>query len=255
MLLLLSPSKSLDFTASAPDFVRCTQPQLTAHSAQLIAEARKLSQSDIMQMMHVSEKIADLNLQRFTDWQLPFTPENSKPALYAFTGDVYTGMNVAAWTSQEANLAQAQIRILSGLYGVLRPFDLMQAYRLEMGIALRNERGRNLYAFWKKTITEALNADLAKAQTKTIVNLASEEYFKAVDTKTLNANVINVAFKEERNGVLKIISFSAKRARGSMADFIIRNAITNENDLQAFDKDGYVFNENLSSSNNLVFIR
>ena len=255
MILLISPSKSLDFATLAPNFAGFTQPRLTAHSELLITEARKFAQSDIMKMMHVSEKIADLNVQRFADWRLPFTAENSKQAVYAFTGDVYAGMQVQDWTAENVDAAQSRLRILSGLYGVLRPLDLMQAYRLEMGIALRNERGNNLYAFWRKTVTEALNADLAQAQTKTVLNLASEEYFKAVDTKTLDANVINVAFKEERNGKLKIISFSAKRARGSMADFVLRNNITNENDLQAFDKDSYVFEQSLSSATSLVFVR
>jgi cytoplasmic iron level regulating protein YaaA (DUF328/UPF0246 family) len=254
MLLLLSPAKSLDFDTAAPT-TEYTQPRLLAHSAKLIEEARKMQRDDVMKLMRVSEKIADLNVARFADWALPFSIKNSKPALFAFTGDVYQGMNPLAWTASETNLAQSKIRILSGLYGILRPLDLMQAYRLEMGCALPNENGKNLYAFWKNTLTKTLNDDLKTANMDIVLNLASDEYFKALDTKMLQANLINTTFKEERNGKLKIISFSAKRARGSMADFVIRNNITQITDLQAFNTDNYTYRTDLSAENNLVFTR
>jgi uncharacterized protein len=254
MLLLLSPAKSIDTTNPAPtsDY---SQPRLLAHSAELVAAARKLTQADLMELMAISEKIADLNVTRFAEWTQPFTPENSKTAVHSFTGDVYQGMNAGAWSSEILAQAQQRLRILSGLYGLLRPLDLMQAYRLEMGIGLRNERGNTLYAFWKNTITPALNADLAASGFDTVLNLASEEYFKAIDTKTLNAKLINVAFKEERNGKLKIISFSAKRARGMMADFVLRNHITEAADLAAFDLDNYTYSTSLSTAQDLVFVR
>ena len=254
MLILLSPSKSLDFENSASTAAP-TLPRLLPQSADLIRIARTLSPADLMQLMGVSENIAALNTARFAQWQTPFTPENAKSALFAFTGDVYQGMQPLAWHDDTVQYAQQKVRILSGLYGVLRPLDLIQPYRLEMKIGLRNAQGSNLYAFWKNDITALLNADLAAQGEATVLNLASNEYFKAIDPKKLQATIYNVAFKELRNGAYKIISFSAKRARGKMCDYVVQHKITQISDLQGFTADNYSYEPTLSTPQNLVFVR
>ena len=201
--------------------------------------------------MNVSATIAELNTDRFNKWSLPFSLENAKPAIHAFKGDVYTGMDASSLTEDELNFAQESLSILSGLYGLLRPLDLMQAYRLEMGTKFATKRGKNLYVFWGDKITEEINA----REKDTLLNLASNEYFKAVNKKTLRANLITPVFKDEKNGVLKVISFFAKKARGMMARYIIQNHITNVEEIKNFNLGGYAFNQSLSTDKEWVFTR
>ncbi|MCL4109874.1 UNVERIFIED_CONTAM: hypothetical protein GTU68_028783 [Idotea baltica] len=205
--------------------------------------------------MKISKNIADLNVERFHDFSSEFNTENSKPAILAFKGDVYLGLEADQFTSSEMDFAQDHIRILSGLYGILRPLDLMQPYRLEMGTSLKTTRGKNLYEFWKSRITDLLNDDIADHKNKTILNLASNEYFKAIHKKKLNGNLLTANFKEERDGELKFISFNAKKARGMMSKFIVNNNIDNENDLKGFDTEGYYFSQEHSSPSEWLFIR
>ncbi len=205
--------------------------------------------------MSISDKLSELNAERFSTWEPDFTPENSRPALFAFTGDVYQGMELSSWKTPDFNLAQKQIRILSGLYGVLRPLDLMQPYRLEMGTKLPNPRGKNLYDFWGDIITDLLNTDLKKSGSSLFINLASNEYFSSVKPKSLKGELITPVFKDEKNGKYKIISFFAKKARGMMADYIIRNKITNIAGLKTFNTAGYKFSKSESSDSDLVFLR
>lgn len=205
--------------------------------------------------MSISGKLADLNSERCTTWERDFTAENSRPCIFAFTGDVYQGMELSAWKAPDFTLAQKQIRILSGLYGVLRPLDLMQPYRLEMGTKLSTTRGKNLYDFWGNKITDLLNADLKSSGSNFIINLASNEYFSSVKTKSLDGELITPVFKDEKNGKYKIISFFAKKARGMMADYIIRNKITDVAGLKKFNTAGYKFSKSESTDIELVFLR
>jgi uncharacterized protein len=238
LILLLSPSKSLrELPLRRNDSP--SQPRLLHESIKLLLLAQGLDRVALMELMHISEKIADLNVARFAAWQLPFTPENAQPAIFAFTGDVYQGMQPEAWSVNDAAFAQNHVRILSGLYGILRPLDLIQAYRLEMGIALRNERGSNLYHFWKQILPPLLGSDLAEQGDAVVLNLASEEYFKAIDTKNLAGKVYNIDFKELRNHKYRVISFSAKRARGMMANYIVKNRLNTIASLYGFNEDNY----------------
>jgi len=205
--------------------------------------------------MSISEKLAQLNYDRYASWEEEFTKENSRPAILAFTGDVYQGMALVEWTKDDFSTAQARVRILSGLYGVLRPLDLMQPYRLEMGTKLPNKRGKNLYEFWGDSLTNSLNADLKKSGSNYVVNLASNEYFSAVKKKVLDGALITPVFKDEKNGKFKIISFFAKKARGMMADFIVRGDITDPKALQKFKTAGYHFSKAESTEGTLVFLR
>ena len=253
MIVVLSPAKSLDYTPV--DYKHFSQPRLLEMSEELVGNLRKKSSKKLQQLMGVSEKIADLNVERFSNFSQPFTPENAKPAMYAFNGDVYIGLNAADFTGDEVDFAQKHIRILSGLYGLLKPLDLMQPYRLEMGTPLKHKRKKNLYEFWNKTITELINDDLAASGSNVLINLASKEYFRSVKPAHLNGEIINVDFKEDRNGVLKVISFNAKKARGKMAHFIVKEGITKKEDLKDLNVDGYIFNDDLSTENNYLFIK
>lgn len=217
----------------------------------LIKDLKKLKSIEVQSLMNVSATIAELNTDRFNKWSLPFSLENAKPAIHAFKGDVYTGMDASSLTEDELNFAQESLSILSGLYGLLRPFDLMQAYRLEMGTKFATKRGKNLYEFWGDKITEEINA----REKDTLLNLASNEYFKAVNKKTLRANLITPVFKDEKKGVLKVISFFAKKARGMMARYIIQNHITNVEEIKNFNLGGYAFNQSLSTDKEWVFTR
>ncbi|MEL7053839.1 MAG: peroxide stress protein YaaA, partial [Cyanobacteria bacterium J06588_5] len=196
-----------------------------------------------------------LNHQRFQDFQTPFTPENAKQALLVFDGDVYKDIDVQNYDDDDLSFAQAHLRILSGLYGILRPLDLMQPYRLEMGTKLATDKGKNLYEFWGDRLANLINAELEKQPEPCLVNLASNEYFKSINRKALNAKVLNIAFKENKNGVYKIVAIYAKRARGMMVDFVIRNRIENPELMKGFDRDGYSFNAELSDENTWVFCR
>ncbi|WP_380184578.1 peroxide stress protein YaaA [Kalamiella sp. sgz302252] len=254
MLMVISPAKTLDF-ASPLATERFTQPALLDDARALIEVARELTPAQIGSLMSISDKLADLNAGRFQNWQTPFTPDNARQAILAFKGDVYTGL--AAETLQEEDFAFAQqhLRMLSGLYGLLRPLDLMQPYRLEMGTKLANPAGKDLYAFWGDKLTEALNAALADQGDDVLINLASDEYFKAVKPAKIQGRIVKPVFLDEKNGKFKIISFYAKKARGLMSRYIIEKRLTQPEQLKAFDVDGYFFAADESSERELVFKR
>ena len=254
MLTVISPAKTLDFE-TAPATRKTTQPRFLARSAELVEDARAMSPDDIRELMGVSEKIAELNRQRFMDWGTPFNLDNAKQALFAFRGDVYTGLEADSLGTAELAFAQQHLRILSGLYGVLRPLDLMQAYRLEMGLKFANSGGKNLYEFWGDILTRELNRDLAKSGSKVLVNLASNEYFRAVKPGSLDAEIITPVFKDLKGGKYKIISFFAKKARGQMARFILDKKLNDPAGLKKFKTGGYRYNKTESTARELVFTR
>ena len=234
MLMVISPAKTLDFE-TPPVTQRFTQPQYLDHSQELIEQLRELSPAQISELMHVSDKIGGLNAARFGSWNPAFTPANAKQALLAFKGDVYTGLDAQTLSEAQFDYAQQHLRMLSGLYGLLRPLDLMQPYRLEMGTKLANARGKDLYAFWGTRISEWLNEALAEQGDDLLLNLASNEYFSAVKRSALNARIINTEFKDLKNGQYKIISFYAKKARGMMSRFVIEERINDPAALKQFD--------------------
>jgi cytoplasmic iron level regulating protein YaaA (DUF328/UPF0246 family) len=254
MILLLSPSKTLDMETSAP-VTKPTQPVLLQESEILVEQARKLSMKKLQALMDISEKLATLNHARFQKFSTPFTKKNAKPGLFAFRGDVYDGLNADSFSADDIEYAQAHLRILSGLYGLLRPCDLMQAYRLEMGISLKNPRGKNLYDFWGERITLEINKAAKAAKSEAILNLASQEYFKAVHAGKLAKPLITVQFKERRGNKLQTIALFAKKARGAMARWVIQERVERIADLSHFAEDGYGFDETLSSHAELVFVR
>ena len=254
MLVVISPAKTLDYETPAAT-KESTQPDYLEDAALLIERARQYSADDLMSLMAVSEKIAELNVQRFADWHTPFTPENAKQAVLAFKGDVYTGLDAESFSKKDFKFAQQHLRILSGLYGSLRPLDLMQAYRLEMGRKVDNERGKNLYEFWGNSVTEGLNAQLKKLRSEYLINLASNEYFKVVKPKVLNAQIITPEFKDYKNGAYKMMGVYAKKARGMLSRYVIQNQITNPEEMKAFSGDGYRYNAKLSKDNTWVFTR
>jgi len=254
MLMVISPAKTLDYE-TPPITERFTLPQHLDHSQQLIELLRDYSPAQISELMHLSDKLAALNVARYGSWTAEFTPDNAKQALLAFKGDVYTGLNVDDFTDDDLLFAQQHLRMLSGLYGLLRPLDLMQPYRLEMGTKLVNPRGKDLYAFWGERISDWLNEALREQGDDVLLNLASNEYFSSVKRKALNARVIDVDFKDMKNGQYKIISFYAKKARGLMARWVIKERIAKPEQLSAFDYEGYRFSADDSSANHLVFLR
>lgn len=254
MLVLLSPAKSLDYSTLLP-IKKHTQPRMLEDSALLVERLRAMGVNDLMKLMGISENLAQLNVERFSMWEKDFTPQNSRQALFAFTGDVYQGINLDAWRSVDFKLAQKRLRILSGLYGVLRPLDLMQPYRLEMGTKLDHARGKNLYEFWGEKITRMINDDLPASGSQWVVNLASNEYFSAIKKKLLTGSLITPVFKDEKGGKYKVISFFAKKARGMMADFIIREAINKPEDMKRFNEAGYQYSEQQSDASQMVFLR
>jgi hypothetical protein len=240
MLIVLSPAKSLDY--KTPVQVKTpTLPEFVSESAKLIADLQKLSPQDVAKLMGLSDQLAALNVGRYRDWSKKFTAENSKPAIYAFDGDVYDGFDVKTLNSKDVAFAQDHIRILSGLYGALKPLDLMQAYRLEMGTSFKNARGKDLYAFWGSRVTDSLKKVLEKQKKPVLLNLASEEYFKVLQPKELDCSVIAPVFQDAKDGKYKIISFYAKRARGLMARYVVENRITDPADLKGFNVDGYKY--------------
>ena len=253
-LIVLSPAKSLDMDSNwkAP---RPTQPRLLDGAAQLVQQLRGLSVSDLRGLMKLSEKLAALNVERFQDWTPELNKDNAKPAVLAFTGDVYQGLDAGSFDNDGLKFLNSQCRILSGLYGVLRPLDLMKAYRLEMGTRLDNERGATLYDFWSQSVTKLINGDIQSGNHDALVNLASNEYFKCIDVKALKVPVITPVFKEERDGKLKIISFNAKRARGQMCRYATERKIDRANDLKRFAVDGYRYDKALSSETEWLFVR
>lgn len=254
MLHVISPAKTLDFE-SAPAIDDHSQPQFLEHSQELVGQLRKLKPADVSSLMDISEKLGELNARRFQDWQLPFSPRNAKQAVLAFKGDVYTGMQAELFSKKDFTFAQQHLRILSGLYGLLRPLDLIQPYRLEMGTGFANKRGKNLYHFWGDIITDQLNSELKSRKEKVLVNLASTEYWSSVTPKKLDAEVITPVFKDRKNGQYKIISFFAKKARGMMSAYIIQQQLKNSEALKHFDIAGYRFNEAMSTGTEWVFTR
>lgn len=253
MLLVVSPAKTLDYESELPvnDF---TEPALLSNSQLLVDQLKSFSPAQIGSLMKLSDKLAILNATRFEQWGEPFTPDNARQAMFAFKGDVYTGLDAYSFKKSDVNFAQKHLRILSGLYGLLKPLDLMQPYRLEMGTKLENVRGKDLYLFWGDIITDALNNEL-KAKGDYLVNLASNEYFKSVNKKRLNAQIITPVFKDQKNGQYKIISFYAKKARGMMAAYVIKDRVKTIDELKAFDVAGYKFDSKASSESELVFKR
>lgn len=254
MLVLLSPSKTQDFSAVDTP-IASTQPDLLKESELLMKELQKLNATQIGKLMSVSEKLSALNHERFKAFSTPFTDSNAKPAALAFKGDVYDGLDAPSLSAKEMEFAQHSIRILSGLYGVLRPMDLIQAYRLEMKTPLKNPRGKDLYQFWDERLTDVLNAHMKTEKTDTVINLASQEYFSAVKPKQLDGRLITVHFKERKDGKLKVIGLFAKRARGMMARNIVQQGWTKPEQLTAFSEAGYGFEPELSSDAEFVFAR
>lgn len=254
MLIVISPAKSLDFTTTSI-ISNFTLPEMLDDSEKLIGRLKKMSAGQLSKLMGISINLGELNFQRYQDWHLPFTSDNARQAILAFNGDVYQGLN--AWTLSEEHLqlAQNKLRILSGLYGVLKPLDIIQPYRLEMGTSLKYFRKKDLYAFWNPAITEKVNEAVADSGSKVLVNLASNEYFKSIDKKKLKAEIVTPEFKDLKNGQYKMISFYAKKARGLMTRFILENNICEAEDLQAFDFEGYNFNPRISKPGNPVFTR
>lgn len=250
MLILISPAKTLDY--SNPNFTESTQPDFQTDTRALVRIMKKKSAKEIGELMHISDNLAELNEERFKTFQKDFTQENSKQAILAFKGDVYTKIDVEEYSKADFDFAQEHLRILSGLYGLLKPLDLIQPYRLEMGIRLENKKGKNLYEFWDRKIAKAIN-DAAKGQP--VVNLASQEYFKAVHQKTLKSRLVNIEFKEYKDDSYKIIGFFAKQARGMMSNFAIKNRITDPKQLKTFNEVGYEYAERLSTTNDWVFVR
>lgn len=254
MLFLLSPAKKLDYDSALPTKLH-TQPLFVKEAETLIGVLRTKSEADISSLMDLSPALSKLNAQRYAAWKPVFNESNSRQAVLAFNGDVYEGLEASSLSESQLKWAQDHVAILSGLYGVLRPLDLMQPYRLEMGTALANPGGKNLYEFWVDKIAPYLNERLATDKDPIIVNLASEEYFKSVNQKTLNARVIQCVFQDGKNGAWKVISFHAKRARGLMARYAIQHNITKPQALQQFDLEGYAFAPEVSTEDKLVFRR
>ena len=254
MLVVLSPAKNLDLSpADIP--LDATQPVLMSDTQSLAKQCKKLSPADLSSLMGISDKLAILNAERFSSFTTPFTEDNAKPAVLTFNGDVYLGLDASTLSDEDLAFSQQHLRILSGLYGVLKPLDLMQAYRLEMGTKLANNRGDNLYQYWGSKIAKALNSDQDSNDDPVLINLASNEYSKAVDKKTLKAKIITPVFKDEKKGTYKVISFYAKKARGMMARYIIDKRITNPEQLKQFDTAGYTYSAELSKANEWVFTR
>ena len=254
MLIFLSPAKSLDYT-TPPQITTHTQPAFLKQSETLIRQLRALSPADLANLMSISDPLALLNFNRYADWKLPFTPENARQAVLAFDGDVYDGLAARSMSAADLDFAQQHVRILSGLYGILRPLDLMQPYRLEMGTKFANKAGKDLYTFWGETLLEAINGELAALPHPVAVNLASEEYFKAAVGRKIKGTVIQPVFEDWKSGRYKIISFFAKRARGLMTRYAVLNRLDEPEGLKDFDYDDYAFAPEASDDKRWVFRR
>ncbi len=254
MLTVISPAKTLDFK-SPPKIDEFTIPDFLDDSAKLAEKLSKLKPRKLAELMDISASLANLNHQRYQMWHLPFTPENAKQAVLAFNGDVYAGLKASSLTEKKLIMSQERLRIISGLYGVLRPLDLIQPYRLEMGTRFGAGRAKDLYAFWSKKVTGKIQEAIEESGSRILVNLASNEYFKVIDQKKLDAEIITPSFKEMKDDEYKVISIFLKKARGLMTRFILDNEIDDSTDLQAFDMDGYQYNPRLSRPGNPVFSR
>ena len=254
MITLLSPSKKLNFNEQ--NIVHSHTECDFIESAEILAnEAKNLTEDDLKELMHISDNLAQLNRERFDRWSLPFSPSNAKQAILAFDGGVYSGLKAEEFKEKDFDFAQDHLRILSGLYGILKPLDLIQPYRLEMGVSFKNRRGKNLYEFWKEDLTKNLNHTLKKHSNPTIVNCASIEYFSAIDLAQFDGKILSVVFKEYRNDELKFISFNAKKARGLMTQYIMKNKIDTKNDIKDFNYENYSFDSKLSDESTFVFTR
>lgn len=253
MIVVISPSKTLDFSGKSKG--EHTIPDFLENSIELLKVLCKLTVSEIAELMDLSEKLAVLNYRRYHDFSIPFTLENSRQAIYAFKGDVYEGLDAEAFTQEDIKYAQSHLRIISGLYGLLRPLDLIQPYRLEMGIKLSNQNYKNLYEYWGNKITVKLNELLKTGGNNLLVNLASTEYFKVLNPKLFNARLVTPVFKERKNREDKVIPIFAKKARGLMASYIIKHRVENSDGIKQFRENGYGFNPNLSTETELVFTR
>lgn len=254
MVIVISPAKTLNFHKEK-ELGEYTFPLFLDHSSLLIEKLRQLTPDDIASLMKISEKLAHVNYERIQDWHRPFTPQNAKAAILAFTGDVYEGLNAREFDNDALAYAQGHLRILSGLYGILRPLDLIQPYRLEMGLNLKDLQDKDLYSFWRNIITDALSDSLKNEQDPVLINLASREYFKSINGNLLNARIITPVFKEKRGNLFKIVSFSAKKARGLMTAYIIKNRLKNPEDIKSFHQDGYAFNPSFSTADEWIFTR
>ncbi|WP_179315640.1 peroxide stress protein YaaA [Winogradskyella undariae] len=252
MKLVLSPAKSLDYETKLPT-TKTTEGQFLKEADQLNKVLKKKSAKDLSELMHISDNLGQLNFERNQEWELPFTQDNARPAIYAFSGDVYRGIDAYTIDTKKLDKVEDTVRILSGLYGILKPLDLVQPYRLEMGTKLPVGKNKNLYEFWQKKVTKALNEELEDDEL--FINLASNEYFKAVDTKALKVPVVNIVFKEFKNDKYKIVAFYAKLARGLMTRYIIDTDAKTVDDIKAFNYENYGFSDALSSENELVFTR
>lgn len=254
MLTVISPAKSLDFESPVPT-IKTTKPRFLKQSQQIIDQIKKLAPQDIASLMKLSDKLAVLNYDRFQEFKTPFTKKNARASVFAFRGDVYLGLDADTLSKDDLSFAQEHLRILSGLYGVLRPLDLMQAYRLEMGTKFENNSGKNLYDFWGESLNNSIQKELNKSESQVLVNLASNEYFKALKSKSLSHEIITPVFRDFKNGQYKVISFFAKRARGLMSRYIIQNRIDQPEDLKSFNLGGYKISKKLSSDKEFVFTR
>ena len=253
MLMIISPAKTLDYESPLATETY-TQPDYLDDACELIDQLKDLEPHQVSNLMSISDKLGQLNAERFRTWHTPFTPDNARQAILAFKGDVYTGLDAESFSEDDFAFAQQHLRMLSGLYGLLKPLDLMQPYRLEMGTKFENKRGKDLYAFWGSKLTKALN-ELLAADDKVLVNLASNEYFKSVQKKDIDGRLVTPQFKDWKNGQYKMISFYAKKARGLMCRYAIQNRITQADDLKGFNLEGYYFSEVQSDNNNWVFLR
>ena len=254
MIIVISPAKTLDFE-SRPLTTKHSTPDFLSDSQELIDCLSKKSKPQVSKLMGLSENLAALNAQRYRDWRIPFTTDNAKQALLAFKGDVYQGFDCERWKAADFTFAQKHLRILSGLYGLLRPLDLIQPYRLEMGTKLKTRRGKDLYAFWGDTITNAMNDVIKASRSKALVNLASNEYSRSVDLSEVGAPVVTPVFKDEKNGQYKVVSFFAKKARGLMANYIIRQRLKKPEDLKRFTEAGYRYDAEASDEETFTFFR
>lgn len=254
MIIVISPAKSLDFE-TPPTTTHFTLPEMLDDSEKLMSRLRKMKAKQLSGLMGISAALGELNYERYQTWNQPFNPENAKQAVLAFNGDVYQGLDAKSLTEGQLLSLQGKVRILSGLYGVLKPLDLIQPYRLEMGTKLKYQRSADLYAFWKSKITSKVKEAIAESGSNVLINLASNEYYKSIDPKKLGAEIVTPEFKDLKNGEYKMISFFAKKARGLMTRFILENRVEKVEDLQAFDSEGYIFNPRLSKPGKPVFTR
>jgi len=254
MLAILSPAKSLDFESKLTT-KKHTEPQFTSDSTELMNTLRKYDPAQLGSLMHISDKLAELNYRRNVEWVADFGKDVARPAAMAFKGDVYIGLQAGTLSERDLTWAQKHVRILSGLHGLLRPLDAIRPYRLEMGTSLCTQRGRNLYEFWGSKVTDALNEAIAQQKQKILVNLASNEYFGVIDPQAIDARIINIHFREWKNGKFKFLSFFAKKARGSMARYMIDHRVSTLKALREFNYDGYVYNAAMSDADDWVFTR